>query len=120
MTSHITLIQHKRIRNYIIIASLKRKTKGKLINRIPGLRLLKSTLPGLALKTHVESLGKPRDVNKCPQSVAWSTDINNPTHSILYISASLAMSTSVIRALPDKLISKDIHLVFFIYQVLKL
>ena len=37
---------------------------GKLINKIPGLRLLISSLPDLALRTHVESLGKPRDVNK--------------------------------------------------------
>ena len=44
---------------------------GKLINRIPGSRLLLSSLPGLALGTHVESLGKPRDVNKRSQSLAW-------------------------------------------------
>ena len=44
---------------------------GKLINRIPGLRLLISSLPGSALITHVESLGKPRDVNKRYQSIAW-------------------------------------------------
>ena len=48
---------------YVIIASLKRKTMGKLINRIPGSRLLIPSLPGSALRTHVESLGKPRDVN---------------------------------------------------------
>ena len=36
---------------------------GKLINRIPGSSLLISSLPGSALKTHVQSLGKPRDVN---------------------------------------------------------
>ena len=34
-----------------------------LINRIPGSCLLISSLPGMALRTHVESLGKPRDVN---------------------------------------------------------
>ena len=48
---------------------------GKLINRIPGSRLLISSLPGSALRTHVESLGKPRDklrdVNKRSQSLAW-------------------------------------------------
>ena len=44
---------------------------GKLINKIPGSRLLISSLPGLALRTHVESLGKPRDVNKRSQSLAW-------------------------------------------------
>ena len=46
-------------------------TMGKLINRIPGSCLLISSLPGLALRTHVESLGKPRDVNKHSQSLAW-------------------------------------------------
>ena len=59
---------------------------GKLINRIPGSRLLISSLPGSALRTHVESLGslpgsalrthveslgKPRDVNMHSQSLAW-------------------------------------------------
>ena len=43
---------------------------GQLINRIPGSRLLISSLPGSALTTHVESLGKPRDVNKRSQN--WS------------------------------------------------
>ena len=43
---------------------------GKLINRIPGSRLLISSLPGSALRTHVESLGKPRDVNMRSQSIA--------------------------------------------------
>ena len=44
---------------------------GKLINRIPGSRLLISSLPGSAMRTHAESLGKPRDVNKRSQSLAW-------------------------------------------------
>ena len=45
---------------------------GKLINRIPGSRLWISSLPGSALGTAlVESLGKPRDVNKRSQSLAW-------------------------------------------------
>ena len=44
---------------------------GKLINRIPGSRLLISSLPGSALRTLVKSLGKPRDVNKRSQSLAW-------------------------------------------------
>ena len=46
-------------------------TMGKLINRIPGSRLLISSLPDSALRAHVESLGKPRDVNKRSQSLAW-------------------------------------------------
>ena len=44
---------------------------GILINRIQGSRLLISSLPGSALRTHVESLGKSRYVNKCSQSLAW-------------------------------------------------
>ena len=46
---------------------------GKLINRIPGSSLLISCLPGSALRTHVESLGEPRDVNMRSQSLAWKT-----------------------------------------------
>ena len=46
---------------------------GKLINRIPGLRLLISSLPDSALRMHVESLGKPRDVIKHSQILAWLT-----------------------------------------------
>ena len=59
--------------NYIIIASLKSETIGKLINRIPGSRILILSLPGSALRTLVESLDKPRDVNKRSQSLAWYT-----------------------------------------------
>ena len=43
----------------------------KLIDSIPGSRLLISSLPGSALRTHVKSLGKPRDVNMRSQSLAW-------------------------------------------------
>ena len=57
--------------NYFIIASLTSETMDKMINRIPGSCLLISSLPGSALRTHVESLGKPRDVNKRSQSLAW-------------------------------------------------
>ena len=70
MTSLMTLINIQ-IENDVIIASLKSEKMGKLINRIPGSRLLISSLPGLALRTLVESLGKPRDVNKRSQSLAW-------------------------------------------------
>ena len=70
MTSLMTLNQDK-IENYVIIASLKSESVGKLINRILGSRLLISSLPGSALRTHVESLGKPRHVNKHFQSLAW-------------------------------------------------
>ena len=55
---------------YVIIASLKSEILGELIIRIPGSRLLISSLPGSALRTLVESLGKPRDVNMRSQSLA--------------------------------------------------
>ena len=55
---------------------------GKLINRIPGSRLLISSLPGLALRTHVESLGKPRDVNKRSQSLIH---VSKDTHLVFSI-----------------------------------
>ena len=58
-------------KNYVIIACLKIELIGKLVNRLPGLHFLISSLPGSALRTHVESLGKPRDVNKRSQSLAW-------------------------------------------------
>ena len=70
MTSPMTLNQHKNTK-LLIIASLKSETMGKLINKIPDSRLLISTLPGSALRTHVKLLGKPHDVNKRSQSLAW-------------------------------------------------
>ena len=42
------------------------------MNRIPGLGLLISSLPGSPLRMHVESLGMPRHVNKQSQSLAYS------------------------------------------------
>ena len=65
MTSIKKLNQHK-IENYVIIANLKSQTMGKLVKSRP----LISSLPGSALRTHVESLGKPRDVNNRSQSLA--------------------------------------------------
>ena len=58
-------------KNNVIIASLKSETMGKLINKIPSSRLLISSLPGSALRTHVESLGKPCDAYKRSHSHAW-------------------------------------------------
>ena len=54
---------------------------GKLINRIPGSRLLISSLPGSCLRMHVESLGKSRDVNK---ALPGKLDIKRHSPSILY------------------------------------
>ena len=62
---------------------------GKLINRIPGSRPLISSLPGSALRTHVESLGKPCDVNMRSQALPGKLDIKRLSSSILYISALL-------------------------------
>ena len=70
MTPSMTLNRHK-IYKYVIIASLNSESACKLINKIPGSRLLISSLPDSALGTHVESLGKPRDVNMRSQSLAW-------------------------------------------------
>ena len=71
MTSPMTLNQHKnkKIRHNRKFEECS--IMGKLINRIPGSRLLISSLPCSALRTHVESLGKPRDVIKRSQSLAW-------------------------------------------------
>ena len=59
------------IENYVIIASTTSETMDKLINRLPGSCLLIGSLPGSALRTHVESLSKPRNVTKRSQSLAW-------------------------------------------------
>ena len=67
--------------NDVIIASLKSESTCKLINRIPGLRLLISSLPGSASRMHVESLGKPHDVILCSRSLAWLL-ISKDTHLV--------------------------------------
>ena len=53
MTSPVTLNCHKKNDHYVIFVSLKSEL-GKLINRIPGLRLLISSLPGSASRTLVD------------------------------------------------------------------
>ena len=58
----------------------------KLINRIPGSRLLISSLPGSALSTHVESLGKPRDVKNVLKALPNKLDIKRHSPSILCLS----------------------------------
>ena len=75
--------------NYVIIASLKSETMGILIKRIPGLCLLISSLPGSALRTHVELLDKPRDVNTRSQTLPGKLDIKRLSSSILFLSAYL-------------------------------
>ena len=68
MTSLMRLNQHKnrKLRQFAESARMD-----KLINRIPGSGLLISSLPGSALRMHVELLGKPHNVNKHSQSIAW-------------------------------------------------
>ena len=75
----------KKIYIYVIIASLNSESACKLINRIPGSRLLKSSLPGSALRMHVESPSKPRAVNKLSQSLSGKLNIKRHSPSILYI-----------------------------------
>ena len=68
----MTLNQHKNEKKIRHNRKLEEcSTMGILINRIPGSRILISSPPGSALRTHVESLGKPRDVSKRSQSLAW-------------------------------------------------
>ena len=43
------------------MASLKSEPMSKLMNRIPGSRLLISSLPGSASRMHVESLSRASD-----------------------------------------------------------
>ena len=57
---------------------------GKLIKRIPGSRLLVSSLPGSALRTHVESLGKPRNSTTVLKALPGKLDIKRHSPSILY------------------------------------
>ena len=58
---------------------------GKLINRIPGLHLLRSSLLGSASRMHVKSLGKPYDVNMRSQALPGKLDIKKHSPSILYV-----------------------------------
>ena len=62
MTSPMMLNRHK-IDQYVILASLKSEQLSQLIYKIPGLRLLISSLPGSASRMLV--------VNKRSQSFAW-------------------------------------------------
>ena len=67
------LNQHENRKLLHVIASLKSETMGKLKNRRPGSRLFISSLPGSALRMHVESFDKPRNVKKRSQSLARLT-----------------------------------------------
>ena len=58
---------------------------GKLINRIPGSRLLISSLPGSASRTHVESLCKPLGSTTVMEALPGKLDIKRHSPSILYL-----------------------------------
>ena len=72
-------------KNYVIIASLKSETMGNLINRMPGLCHLISSLPGSALRTHVESLASLAMATSAPKALPGKLDIKRHSPSILYI-----------------------------------
>ena len=58
---------------------------GRLINRIPGLRLLMSSSQGSASITHVESLGKPCDSTSVLKALPGKLDIKRHLPSILFL-----------------------------------
>ena len=65
--SPMTLNRHRKsiITSFSLV--LRVNQLGNLINS----RLLISGLPGMALRTNVESLSRPRDVNKRSEILAW-------------------------------------------------
>ena len=54
----------------------------KYITRFHGSRLLISSLPGLASRTHVKSLSKPCDSTSVVEALAGSLYINKDTHLV--------------------------------------
>ena len=65
----------KKINNYAVFASLKSKQIGKLINKIPDLRLLISSLPGSAWRMRVDLLGKSGDSTSILKALPSKIDI---------------------------------------------
>ena len=84
MTSLIMLNRHKSLL-FCIIASLKSEPTCKLMNRIPGLCLLISSLPGSTSRMHVESLGKPGNLKSVLEALPGKLDIKGHSPSILYL-----------------------------------
>ena len=76
-----------KIENLVIIASLKSETMGKLINRIPGLRLLISIYQAQLRERMLNcsaSLAMPTSILK---ALPGKLDIKRYSPSILYITA---------------------------------
>ena len=70
---------------------------GKLINRILGSCLLISSLPGSALRRHVELLGKSRDINKRSQIHCLVNLISKDTHLVFSITRFVSFDIKVTR-----------------------
>ena len=81
--------QKSKIKSYLL-------PMGKLIKRIPGLRLLISRLPGSASRTHVESLSKPCDSTSVLEALPGKLDIKSHSPSILYLYPIHAVISSVV------------------------
>ena len=80
-------INTKKIENNVKIASFKSETMGKLIKMNTRFLSFDIRFTRLASRTHVESLGKPRDIKKRSQSLAvkrHSTSILNILGISLY------------------------------------
>ena len=77
----------------------------KLINRIPGLRLLITSLPGSGSEHLLNRSACLAMSTSILKDLPGKLDIkrHSPCVLYIYISASLAMSTSVLKALPGKL-----------------
>ena len=69
---------------------------GKQINRIPGPRLLLSSLPGSALRVHVELLGKPRDAICILKALLGILYIKRHSPCILYLSVVISVVYSAV------------------------
>ena len=80
----MTLNQYK-IEKYVIIASLKSETMDKLKKRIPGSCFLISSLPGSALRTHVDCSASLAMSKSFLKALPGKLDIKRHSPSILYI-----------------------------------
>ena len=74
---------------------------GKLINKIPDSRLLVSRLLCLVLRTHVESLGKPRHSTMVLEALPGKSDIKRHSPRILYILVITQMTAQIIPLVVD-------------------
>ena len=64
---------------------VKSEPMDKLINRIPGSGLWISSLPAQASRMHVESLAYPRDSTSILKALPDKLDIKRHSSSILYL-----------------------------------